>query len=342
MSSSANLTADIHALPQSEFASASGRNSPAPIEIRDIALETSDGSAVLAGSIDGFRVYYRFPAEYASRRIRADAFLATALLPAMRAGRSIVVSHDVPVSPRLLAAMDVLQDIFHLWYPGLTKVAISASKSPAESHSQGVASFFSGGVDGSYTFLKHQDEITHLVFVQGVDIQVDNDSLYAEALAANQQFAVRWGKTLIPLRSNIRRFLHPRGTGWSISHGAGLASFAYSLGFPRTFIAATHTYAELFPWGSHPLTDGLWSTEGTEVIHDGAESGRTEKLRRVAACPDALQLLRVCWQDAGYNCGRCEKCLRTMVSLRLLGLKAPTFPPLRSVAGTQKNQDIQR
>ena len=30
-------------------------------------------------------------------------------------------------------------------------------------------SFFSGGVDSTYTFLKRQNELTHLVFIQGFD-----------------------------------------------------------------------------------------------------------------------------------------------------------------------------
>ena len=52
-------------------------------------------------------------------------------------------------------------------------------------------------------------------------------------------------------------------------------------------------------------------------IHDGAEARRCDKLRRLAESAPALKGLRVCWQDAGFNCGRCEKCLRTMIALHL-------------------------
>ena len=47
----------------------------------------------------------------------------------------------------------------------------------------------------------------------------------------------------------------------------------------------------------------------------------------------ALEILRVCWHDKkDYNCGECEKCIRTMVLLRLLGLKSPNFPELKDLS----------
>jgi hypothetical protein len=103
------------------------------------------------------------------------------------------------------------------------------------------------------------------------------------------------------------------------------------MGFGKVFIAASHTYAELFPWGSHPLTDSMWSSDATEIVHDGADASRSEKLRRIVQAPPLLEGLRVCWMDAGYNCGRCEKCLRTMAALRALGASTPELPRLESV-----------
>jgi hypothetical protein len=62
-----------------------------------------------------------------------------------------------------------------------------------------------------------------------------------------------------------------------------------------------------------------------EVVHEGAIE-RTRKLAALVRDPVALEVLRVCWHDAGFNCGKCEKCVRTRVALRLLGAPAPTFP----------------
>src|SRR5262249_10973275 len=64
-----------------------------------------------------------------------------------------------------------------------------------------------------------------------------------------------------------------------------------------------------------------WSSETTELVHDGCEATRIEKARRIATSPVALSSLRVCWEnrDGAYNCGRCEKCLRTMINLLVVG-----------------------
>ena len=45
------------------------------------------------------------------------------------------------------------------------------------------------------------------------------------------------------------------------------------------------------------------------------------KAAAIAQHDVALKTLRVCWWNPGgaYNCGRCEKCLMTMVSLRAVG-----------------------
>ena len=54
----------------------------------------------------------------------------------------------------------------------------------------------------------------------------------------------------------------------------------------------------------------------------GCEASRLDKLDVVAREPAARHSLRVCWENRGgaYNCGRCEKCLRTMVAMDALGV----------------------
>ncbi len=297
------------------------------MRVDEIQFRTVDEGQELSANIDGFRLWYRFPGG-CQVSTNADVFLAAALLPAMRAGESLTIK-GAPVSPELLAGVNRIQDIYAHWVPDCQRVEIHAERAVAEPVQSGVGSFFSGGVDGSYTLSRHLKEITHLVFIKGVDIQVDNDALFAKALASNQRFADKFGKTLLPVATNIRRFCHPRGLAWgNVYNGSGLASVALALGFEKTYVASSYSYEELHPYGSHPLLDPLWSNEATTIIHDGCEAARSDKLCAIAQLPGALDILRVCWQDEGYNCGRCEKCLRTMVALRLLGLHAQGFPQL--------------
>jgi hypothetical protein len=53
-----------------------------------------------------------------------------------------------------------------------------------------------------------------------------------------------------------------------------------------------------------------------------------EKSRLLAQFPEVLSRLRVCWANLGdYNCGHCEKCIRTMLGLKALGIdRCEAFP----------------
>jgi hypothetical protein len=286
----------------------------------------------LSARVDGFLLWYRFPDDFPVCG-RGDPFLAAALLPAMLRNEPLEIDRAAPVSPRLLAGVEDIQQAFRLWYPMFRKIEVQASVAEATRSHPGIGSFFSGGVDGCYTLRKHLTSITHLIFAKGIDMQLENDALFAEALANNQRVADRYGKTLIPVSTNVRFFGHAhKPINWRIHSGGGLASIALASGLSRVYVASTYTYTQLFPMGSHVVTDRLWSSEATEIVHDGAEAFRSDKLRRIAEDPALLAGLRVCWQDAGYNCGKCEKCLRTMSALRALRISIPTLPPLTSTA----------
>ena len=82
-------------------------------------------------------------------------------------------------------------------------------------------------------------------------------------------------------------------------------------GFTEVNIASTYDWDHLFPWGSHPELDPLWSNGKVLLAHDGCEATRLDKTRLVSEHPIALETLRVCYEnpDSLYNCGRCRKCL---------------------------------
>lgn len=267
------------------------------------------------------------------------ALLALALLPAMRRARAL--SLGAPVSPRLLASLPTIQEIQHCWDRhsaepiGLLPLEVDAPvRPPVEpSPDRGVACFFTAGVDSSFSVLKHYEEVTSLVFVHGFDVPVRDVELRNMVADGVRQAAHALEKPLLEIETDLREFSEGH-VGWLDYHGAALAAVALLLApaFRKVYIPATHTYSNLRPLGSHPLLDPLWSTEEVEIVHDGCEASRIEKIQAVAGHAPALSRLRVCWENRGgaYNCGRCEKCLRTMVILRALGLspRCPTFPEL--------------
>ncbi len=248
--------------------------------------------------------------------------MAVALPAAMKLGLPLHV--EGPVSPQLLASIPSIQAIYHAWNPDWRVIPVSAEPAqPAPHGSGGVACFFSGGVDSFYTLLKHLDEIDALIFIHGFDISLDNTPFRARVSAAVREVAAACAKPLIEVETNLKEFVI-RHSPWEYAHGALLAGVALSLSsrFSRIYIAASEFYglAATIPWGSHPLLDPLWSTERTTIVHDGCEATRMDKVAAIARSEVALRWLRVCWENPNgeYNCGRCGKCLRTMVALRIV------------------------
>jgi hypothetical protein len=80
------------------------------------------------------------------------------------------------------------------------------------------------------------------------------------------------------------------------------------------------------------MVDQLWSTEQLEIVDVGGRYNRVERVRKIADHPLVQRSLRVCWEnpDSAYNCGRCRKCLQTMLTLEVFGKldRVSTFPEL--------------
>jgi hypothetical protein len=280
-----------------------------------------------------FRVAGDGPGDPGRLSDTGDPALTALLLPAMALGEPVEL--EPAVSPRLLAGTDRLQDIFRVWVPRrFARVAVSARpRQVTPPPGRGVACFFSGGVDSTYSVLKHRERLAALILVHGWDLLLDQRPFRRGVATVLRQAAGRFGLPLIEVETNI----HPWRADyvrWRWYFGAALACVALALSplFAEVLIPSSEPYSKLHPWGSHALTDPLWSTEATELVHDGAEATRLEKVRRLAGSPGALESLRVCFENpnGAYNCGRCEKCLRTMIALRAVEAldRCPTFPPL--------------
>lgn len=298
------------------------------MQLRDVRVGHSGGETELSASAGDVRLWYRMPTEFA-QQVRVDAFVVAALMPAMAKGEDLEVSPELVVSSRLLRSLGTIQDILHVWNPELKRVNVRANSGNPPAPRPMSACFFSGGVDSTYTCLKHEMETSHLILLHGLDIDPGNETAFANASQQGGEIAARLAKTLVVVQTNAREFCNAGGLTMVLFHGALLASVSLLLGFGRTFIAASHTYDDLEPWGSHALLDPLWSTESCEIVYDGGEARRIDKVREIARRPELLASLRVCANDArGQNCGVCEKCIRTMTELRLVRASSPAFPAL--------------
>ena len=299
------------------------------MHISQVRVEQDANHSRLAGRVGKFELWYDFPPSF-NVSPRADAFVCAALLGAMQQGQDITLPPDLKVCPQLLQNLQQLQQVLlcrqHYLGLRLTAIRIRGGKPEPAPHNGKTVSFFSGGVDGTYTYLQEKARIDDVLFVQGIDIQLDNHRLYADAFARNQAFLQSQGHELLQASSNIRFLGHAFGLGWNSWNGAGLASIALAAGYQHCLIASGKSYAELYPDGSSYVSDHFCSSAGCQIEHHGAEASRVQKTALLALNPAALNILRVCWQDQSYNCGVCEKCLRTMLALKLLSVQGAPFP----------------
>jgi hypothetical protein len=252
-----------------------------------------------------------------------EPLLVLALLPAMRVGADLLPAQ--PISEDLSANLVRFMEIFGRWFKDFRTIDILGERGdPGRPRTNArVGAFFSGGVDSFYTLYRHQNEITDLVYVHGFDVRLKDHVRRKAVSDMCRAVADRFGKGLVEVETNAKSMVRPYSKWGRHAFGAVLACVGHILSseFSKIYIASSVHQDALFPWGSHPDTDPLLGSREVTFIHDGCEAHRTEKIEAICEHEIVMDHLRVCWENVEgiYNCGECEKCLRTMISLYAIG-----------------------
>jgi hypothetical protein len=281
--------------------------------------------------------WFEFPSEFAGSLSATGSPWLTCLLP-MAAGLGEPLRLPLPVDPLLARNAPELMAIWRSWYPHLSVSPIHAPSEREEVGRSGrrTAMFFSGGVDSFFTLLHNEtsaggtSRVDDLIAIHGFDILLENEDAFERHRRRLERVAAETGKTLVPVRMNLRRTRLRELSMGGHWHGSALAAIGLFLGnrYERLLIAASEDVPDLGPWGSHPQTDPLLSSTATTFVHDGTSFTRWDKLAFLVNSDVALRSLRVCSRDTSGNCGDCEKCYRNMIILDALGSlgRATTFP----------------
>ena len=200
-----------------------------------------------------------------------------------------------------------------------------------------IVTLFSGGVDSIATSFRHHQKRQVLVTAAGADIGLQDELGWARVKRNTQEYASRINGVSYLVTCNIQGFLNyqylddfcgPDCHWWVYAqHGIGLSSLmaipSYLERAGICLIASTHdsTFYDK-PWGSHPKIDNTVRWFGSEVSHDCYDLNRQKKIEMIYGLKKDLgtPTLRVCYiNEGGENCCECEKCLRTIVALVLVG-----------------------
>jgi hypothetical protein len=291
------------------------------------------------------------------------------LIPAMRAGKSLVIRHSV--SALLLYFMRTdLQDLLIHFDKGLTKVAIEADIAPAkprEASPMRIGTGFSAGVDsfsalrtfrqaGIAPKLDVTDLLTFSVGAFGQRAGKTAREAFAAAAQRTAAHAEEFGLHSHSVKSNLTIFYAGTpGLEFARTHTFRNASaaalfereldlylYASGISYPDLNLSARYDTAHI-----DPILLPLLSTPELRFVSAGAGTDRTRKTEMLADDPAAQKMLDVCVTPApkraamvglGKNCSQCWKCYRTMVTLDALG-KLDSFSAIFDVAHFRKNVD---
>ena len=89
--------------------------------------------------------------------------------------------------------------------------------------------------------------------------------------------------------------------------------------------------------GFDVLNLALMSTNSLTFYSSGGEVWRTQKIKRFAYDPFIQKNLKVCNNNDDRNCCTCEKCMRTMLSLDIIG-KLPKFKESFDLSAFQRGK----
>jgi hypothetical protein len=291
------------------------------------------------GQGNAFQLWVDVPEAYAESLSDTGNPWLLAMLP-MAASLGEDIELTLPVDALLLENVKGVLAIWREWYPELHDVRIQCPVLSYQApQAMRTAAFFSGGIDSYFTLARRLPgndlgiplvgKVDDLLTVWGFDVGVYDEAQFrplADMLATSAQ---QLGLRHIILRTNLRAAEKsiPFKDMWRrLSHGAGLAFIGLTLerAYMDVTVGSSYTYGNLFPWGSHPLQDVLFSTSRLQFVHDGASFTRVEKTDVVARFPVAQSALHVCFAQGESNCSCCDKCYRTMMTFDLLGHREHT------------------
>ncbi len=288
-----------------------------------------------------------------SLTLNPHAFLVASIMPALRFGEQRV-HVDAEICPELQSGLVTAMSLIRHWFYDSSRklVRIEAkpqSKPPASHMTDRAGFFFSGGIDSMATLranrlnypLEHPGALKDAFLIYGLDVGTEGgeDAIFEQVVDTLKPFAGKAGITLIPVYSNVytnHRHLDRNWDFWLYEFQASaLASVAHAFTkrVSNVSIASTLDIYNPKPEGSHPLLDSNYSSYDLRIRHDGGSLSRLDKVKLLAPWDLALQYVRVCMNTEQYrpdmlNCGKCEKCLRTMLELLVAGAldRAEAFP----------------
>ena len=308
------------------------------IEKPQVRVESATATLFAYVTIDSVRkeVWFKVDKKYEEYLCyeRGDAFVIAVLNFAMRNHHDIV--SEAPLSEDLYYNIDkylldaIAQYNKDFYRPQITADVASESLPCAGAVGTGI----SCGVDSMHAlanqtamkFRKHN--ITHLTFnnvcSHGEGEKAEN--LYHVRLERPRRFAEEYGFEFVASNSNLQDVIkqshfktHTYSSMFAVYCLQKLYSvYYYASGGYRYNEFTLEDKATVCSGSYEMLSLPLLSTHNLRVYSEGEGMSRMTKLKSVVKYAPSYKYLNVCLKE-GDNCGKCEKCVRTLLGIDALG-----------------------
>lgn len=207
--------------------------------------------------------------------------------------------------------------------------------------------FFTGGVDATASLINNLAKNPEPFYILGADVDLSDTANINAAKEDVQDILKQYGLQGKFIKSSIRFFYDGvritkefeeqlKDSWWhGAQHSIGMLSlmapYAYLMHIDTCILAASFTKEGegKINCVSFPFIDNALCFGNTHCYHDGYEMTRQQKINLIADYGSKNEIvanLRVCFSPrAGVNCNCCEKCLRTILSLKAAGADPNRF-----------------
>ena len=304
-------------------------------------------------------LWYRFPAAYEKFLVteRSDAFVVGLLFLALRSGSDIKINGAISqklhytLTRYIITALTLANSEFKT-------IAIRPEKLDATDYNSGncAGTGMSCGVDSLATYYSHCDEkkpfkIEYFTFLNagshGNYGGENSRKIYNRRFSLVQEYAGRVGKELIPVDSNLSELLK---MDFRQTHSLRNISCILNLQklFKHYYYASAYRL-DYFKLNQKDTSDSdlllvnMLSTEATTFFSSVASIDRIERTKIISEHEETYTCLNVCTNpdsiSSTLNCTQCDKCLRTAMTLDLLG-KLSLYSSVFDLGRYEINRDL--
>lgn len=299
-------------------------------------LETSNNKLAVkldfSENVSKFFLTDRFVAEYdrniegVDKSILVIPALSIVMPIAWATGAGVYVEK---LDESYLDSLNEVEQVFRGWFPQFSfsgKIHVQNVISN-KFNNKGYALLFSGGVDSLTSYVRHKDKRPTLISIWGADIPTYEYKFWNKVRSKLVDFADEEGVNIQFIKANIQEIPNNslltseyRVESWwrDVSHGLILLGLCAPSTTEKIGVIFSASPGKGIDTAINFLANANVSWGDVEIIIEGSELSRQDKIKILKNDARCLSYLRVCWsQHQEYNCGYCEKCLRTIVGLIL-------------------------